>query len=120
MSYILVVDDEAPLRDLMVEILKVAGYTARGAGPIEGLTQALRMTPELILMDIMMPEMDGPAFKNELDRHASTKDIPFIIVTAWYDPEVWFASLKPAGILSKPFEIALLVEMVKTVLAHKE
>jgi len=120
MSYILVIDDEEELRDLMVEVLKDAGYTARGAGPIEGLTQALRMTPELILLDVMMPEMDGPALKNELERHISTSNVPLIIVTAWHDPEVWFAPLKPAGILPKPFEIKLLVEMVKTVLARKE
>lgn len=120
MSYILVVDDEEDLRDLMVEVLVSAGYTARGYGPIEGLTQALRMTPELIVLDVMMPEMDGPAFRSELERHAATAGIPLIIVTAWHEPEVWFSSLKPAGILPKPFEIKLLVEMVKTVLAHKE
>ena len=80
---VLVVDDDEPLRQLMCRILEREGFTVTEAenGRI-ALERARETSPGLVVLDLMMPEMDGFAFVEEFRRHEGWRPIPIIVVTA--------------------------------------
>ena len=80
---VLVVDDDATLRELLRRILEGAGYTVVEAENGRVALERLRATsPGVILLDLMMPEMDGFEVVTELRRHAAWRAIPIVVVTA--------------------------------------
>jgi len=82
MKKILVVEDEKSLRDLMMENLKARGYLAIGAeNGTKGLELALSEHPELILLDLIMPGMDGMAVLKKIRSDAWGENVPVIILT---------------------------------------
>ncbi len=105
---ILCIDDEE-------DILAVAQITLETIGNLEIVTcnrgaDAVRMAalphPDLVLLDIMMPEMDGPATFQALQKNHATASIPVIFMTARVQPsEVrQYLSLGGAGVIAKPFD----------------
>jgi GAF domain-containing protein/CheY-like chemotaxis protein/anti-sigma regulatory factor (Ser/Thr protein kinase) len=80
---VLVVDDDEPLRQLMRRILEREGFTVMEAdnGRV-ALERAQEATPGLVVLDLMMPEMDGFEFVAEFRRHEAWRAIPIIVVTA--------------------------------------
>ena len=79
---ILVVEDEPQLRDVVVKQLRAAGYTVTAATDgVEGLHQALAKHPDLILLDIVMPNMDGIEMLQQLREDAWGKDAHVILLT---------------------------------------
>jgi len=80
---VLVVDDDMPLRQLVRRILEREGFTVTEAenGRV-GLARAQERTPGLVVLDLMMPEMDGFEFVAEFRRHEAWRGIPIIVVTA--------------------------------------
>jgi DNA-binding response OmpR family regulator len=79
---ILVVDDEQDLRDIYQEFLTQEGfcvYTAKNG--IDGLNLAIKYKPHLILLDLMMPSMDGNEVLGHLWENPQTKEIPVIVLT---------------------------------------
>jgi CheY-like chemotaxis protein len=80
---VLVVDDDAALRELLRRILEGAGYTVVEAENGRVALERLRtMAPGVILLDLMMPEMDGFEFVAEVRRHEAWRAIPIVVVTA--------------------------------------
>jgi CheY-like chemotaxis protein len=80
---ILVVDDDATFRQLMRRLLEREGYSVSEAeNGRAGLERARESTPGLVLLDLMMPEMDGFEFLAELRRHEPWRAIPVVVVTA--------------------------------------
>ena len=81
---ILVVDDDTDLRETLGELLCEEGYDARlfenGKAALEFLRRGER--PKLILLDLMMPEMNGWQFREEQLRDVALKDIPVVVMTA--------------------------------------
>jgi CheY-like chemotaxis protein len=81
---ILVVDDDADLRETLGELLHEEGYDARlcenGRVALEQLRQGPR--PQLILLDLMMPEMNGWQFREAQLEDAGLRDIPVVVMTA--------------------------------------
>ena len=85
MTSILVVDDGATDRDLLATVLRYAGYTVLEAESGEvGLAVARAERPDLIIADILMPEMDGYELVRELRTESTTADVPVIFYTATY------------------------------------
>jgi CheY-like chemotaxis protein len=83
MSRVLVVDDDADIRELVTFKLQQTGYTVEAAPDGQlGLDAALANTPDLILLDLMMPEMDGFEFIAELRRREEWRSIPVVVITA--------------------------------------
>ena len=80
---VLIVEDDEATREMLWRTLEKEGFGIREAenGRV-GLQQVARQTPELILLDLMMPEMDGFEFLLEIRRHEEWRDIPVIVVTA--------------------------------------
>ena len=80
---VLVVDDQFENRDVVARILKGHGLTVAEAGNgVEALTQLALEKPHLILLDLMMPEMDGFRFSEEVKKHPEWAGIPIIVITA--------------------------------------
>lgn len=86
MKKILLIEDNADVRMVMEEVLVEAGYKAMIAeGGAEGIKKAIESKPDLIVCDIMMPDMDGYAVIGELHKRPETQGIPFIFMTALAD-----------------------------------
>lgn len=80
---ILIIEDNADVRENLREILTLSGYEAHvAANGKEGVEAALRTPPDLILCDIMMPELDGYGVLRILSKQATTSSIPFVFLTA--------------------------------------
>ncbi|ABF42505.1 response regulator receiver protein [Candidatus Koribacter versatilis Ellin345] len=105
---ILVVDDEDDIREVAALSLEtVAGYEVLSArSGISALSIAASEQPDAILLDVMMPEMDGPTTFQKLQAQPSTSHIPVVFLTAKVQPseKARFASLGASAVLSKPFD----------------
>lgn len=110
---ILVIDDDDDTRTCLMAVLEAEGYDVRGASNgLDGLA-ILRSayTPDLVLLDLMMPVMSGWDLLEELKKVPKLTDLPVVVFTAAGDPLPKQAILaKP--IVRKPIEIDLLLRMV--------
>ncbi|HEC99993.1 MAG TPA: response regulator [Proteobacteria bacterium] len=80
---ILVVDDLKPMRDIVAYNLRKVGYEVEtAANGLEAINYALAEKPDLIVLDVMMPKMDGYEVIKQLRESQITKSIPIIFVTA--------------------------------------
>ena len=104
---ILIVDDERPLRELLVSVFEDAGYRVRSA--IHGqdaLVQVERARPDLIVMDLMMPVMGGVELYRLLKSRDETRTIPIIVMSAGLPRP---AEIQDAdAFISKPFDLAAI------------
>jgi len=120
---ILVVDDYAENVELLEELLISSGYEVSTAyDGKEALRKAHNVLPDLILLDIMMPKMDGYQVCEALRNSADTKDIPIIFVTAKTEVKDWTHAIFNMGAnsyITKPINAHKLVEKVKSVLKMK-
>lgn len=83
MKKILIIEDNAEVRENLEEILELSGYEVLSApNGKTGVERALELLPDLIICDIMMPELDGFGVLNILSKRSHTSDIPFIFLTA--------------------------------------
>ncbi|MEA3396128.1 MAG: GAF domain-containing protein, partial [Chloroflexota bacterium] len=82
-SHVLVVDDNIDDRKLLRRILEDAGYVVREApGGAEAIVMIIEQPPDLVVLDLMMPEVDGFAVLENLKEHELTRQIPVVVVTA--------------------------------------
>lgn len=119
---ILVVDDEANIRDILEFFLKEAGYEVASTGdPDEALALAREGGPDLVLMDVMMPRMDGFDLCQMMHTHAGTAGIPVVFLTALGD-DISRECAKVSGgsfYLQKPFTREEVLEAVRRALAAR-
>lgn len=117
---ILLVDDEDDIREVAQMSLEMtAGWEVVTApSGAEGLRMAASERPDAILLDVMMPGMDGPATARALKAAEDTAAIPIILLTAKVQAadRRRFDDLGVAGILAKPFDPMALAEQVREVL----
>ena len=113
---LLIVDDEFGLADLLSEILTERGYTVRVAINGELGLAALALHPiDLVLLDVMMPIMDGPAMLAEMRANPRYAAIPVIMMTAV--PRGVPEAPAPDAILRKPFTTEQLYALLDRLLA---
>ena len=108
---ILVVDDERGFCDVVTVILESQGYEvlkAHHANDAFGLLD--ENTPDLILTDMMMPEIDGVSLIKRLQETPAWADIPVVVVSAYSEPEIQENAFEAgaAGFMSKPFSASEL------------
>ena len=113
---ILIVDDEEGVRELLSSSLEPRGYEVSTA--VDGkdaLKQVARSKPDLILLDVMMPNMDGWETLDWLRRHEKTHRIPVIMLTAKSDTEALFKSeeRKVVDYFIKPINLQELLTFVR-------
>jgi DNA-binding response OmpR family regulator len=118
------VEDEPEMIDLFRLILNRRGFDVIGAeGGREGLEAIREHQPLLVLLDLMMPDMDGWEVYQQLKANDDTKDIPVIVVTAKaqsIDRVLGLHIAKVDDYISKPFSPQELLDSVEKVLARKE
>lgn len=121
---ILCIEDEKEIIDLIRIILGRKGYEVVSAGGgEEGLARARSMKPDLVLLDLMMPDMDGWEVFHRMRADAALADIPVIVVTARAQSIDRVLGLHVARVddyVSKPFTPQDLVESVERVLAKRQ
>jgi len=117
---VLVVDDDEMLREVARVALETVGgwevITAESGGEAQRL--AASEQPDVVLLDVMMPGMDGPSTVVALQRHAATKDIPVVFLTAKVGGEggdQW-NHLPVVGVIPKPFDPMTLAAEVARLL----
>lgn len=117
---ILVVDDDPDILDAICDILDVEGYAvARARHGEEALERVAESRPDLILLDLMMPVMDGITFAHALRGRRIEPEIPVVVVSADGNPQK-AASIGARGFLAKPFDIdALLAHVSSNVRPHE-
>lgn len=116
---ILVVEDDADLVELLCFHLRKAGFSV-GTAPdgIEGLKKTRSLSPDLILLDLMLPELDGFAFCEILRRDPATASVPIVILTAVSSQLARFTGLESGATdyITKPFSPKHLLERVQQLL----
>jgi CheY-like chemotaxis protein len=112
---VLVVEDEPDIREVMVAILESEGYVTRAATHgAEALAQLRAgFTPCIILLDLMMPVMDGWTFCQERDKDPSLASIPVIVVSAVARKDPKNACLRAVDHLPKPLDVGTLLSAVQ-------
>ncbi len=113
---ILVVDDDEDVRSSVADALVDLGYRTETAGDgrqaLEFLSAA-PSPPNLILLDMMMPEMDGWTFMSELHKVPDLASIPVVIFSAYGNPREVAGQLGAAGYLRKPLRLEELAQAVE-------
>lgn len=120
---VLIVDDDASVRELIRLLLETqdVGVIIEGSNGLEALEKATVEKPDLILLDVMMPEMSGLEAIRQLKADPTTAKIPIIMLTARGD-QFTLDQVKAAGALlhlTKPFFPGILAERVKEALEAK-
>ena len=120
MARILIVDDSPTETFKMTELLKKNGHLVSTAGGgEEGVELAKKELPDLVLMDVVMPGINGFQATRQITRNPSTSEIPVIIVTT-KDQEtdrLWGKRQGASGFLTKPIDEKLLMKTIQENLA---
>ena len=121
---ILCIEDEPEMIDLIRLILGRRGFEVKGAaGGVEGLKMIKQEPPDLVLLDLMMPDMDGWEVYQQMKAEEKTKHIPVIVVTAKaqsIDKVLGLHIAKVDDYITKPFSPQDLMNSVEKVLKSKE
>ena len=118
---ILVVDDDADTRELLSEFLSVQGFEVHVARDGRHAFQVLAHigTPDLILLDYLMPVMNGSQFLARKRRNPRLRPIPVVLLSAW--TRAWSATRRDAvEVVSKPFDLVRLLDLVRRICAGQE
>ncbi|MBD2294539.1 response regulator [Anabaena sphaerica FACHB-251] len=117
---VLIIDDEPGIRQIVQISLKaIAGWEVLlAASGLEGITMAIAELPDAILLDLMMPEMDGIATFEQMQTNPVLQSIPTILLTAKAQTteQCQFTELPITGVISKPFKAPDLVKQMRSLL----
>lgn len=124
MKRILCIEDEPEMIDLIRLILGRRGFEVLGAaGGTAGLKEVREQLPDLVLLDLMMPDMDGWEVYQQMKASDSTRSIPVIVVTAKaqsIDKVLGLHIAKVDDYIAKPFSPQDLLNSVERVLSQKK
>jgi len=119
LNKVLYAEDEADIREIATLALEAIGQfetTTCESGAFV-IDLALSFQPQLILLDVMMPDMDGPSTLEALKKHDALKHIPVIFLTAKILPDeiARFKALGAIDVISKPFDPMTLADEIKAI-----
>lgn len=111
---ILVVEDDTSIRELLVELLESEGYVVASAvNGLEGLKiLQSENSPDLILIDLMMPVMDGYSFRTEQLKNPTWSKIPTVVMSAEANAKEKMKNFSITAFLSKPVELDTILKTV--------
>jgi len=114
---ILVVEDDASIRGLVSDLLRDDGYqVSEACNGAEALDAVREQRPDLIVLDLMMPVMDGWTFVEECRREPGFDDVPIVVTSASHDLPRTAERLRSLGVrtcLAKPFDVDGLLALVE-------
>jgi CheY-like chemotaxis protein len=123
MKKVLIIEDNIEIRENIVEFLSLEGYNMSEATDGKtGLQLVKELFPDIILCDIQMPNLNGYEVLQSLKENESTKNIPFIFLTANVEKKDVAAGLEMGadGYVSKPFETHILLKEIERCLFNKD
>jgi len=113
---VLIVEDDADTRLALAEVLQDVNYrplhAANGAAALEEL-RAAATAPCVILLDVMMPIMDGKQFNAELQKDPALSEIPVVVLSAHADLDSAAQQMQVAGFLRKPVDLGALLATIE-------
>jgi CheY-like chemotaxis protein len=116
---VLVVDDHPLLREVQVLLLREAGYVATAlSGAREALARLPDLRPDLIVLDMSMPDMDGYQFLRRLRADALWCDLPVIVATGLTADEMEAVVERDCDVLAKPFTDVALLSSVRRLIGE--
>jgi two-component system response regulator RpaA len=123
MTHILIIDDDPLIADLVAINLDMAGYEVNQAEDgIKGQALAVQLQPDLILLDLMLPKVDGFTVCQRLRRDPRTADIPIIMLTALSQTQDKVEGFNAGAddYLTKPFEVEEMLARVRALLRRAD
>ena len=109
---VLIIDDERFIVDFLTEVLEAAGYLVYATADGEVSRLARGIQPDVILLDILLPSIDGSEVARLLRADPQTANIPIIVVSALPDMHTHVALMAVDDYLAKPFDLDDLIETV--------
>ena len=118
---VLIIEDDPTVSGLLETLMQMEGYdTVIAADGLEGLLKAEFRRPSVILLDVMMPNVDGERVLDELRNRPDFRDVPVLIVTGRADAHHAFDEIVGRdNVIPKPFDAAALTERVAELLHEK-
>ncbi|WP_202915853.1 hybrid sensor histidine kinase/response regulator transcription factor [Pontibacter pamirensis] len=121
-SYVLVVDDDEEIRKYICQELAAEYHMMESANGKEALSLLLSKTPDLIISDVMMPEMDGITLCRKIKQNVNVNHIPIVLLTAKSEEEDYLEGLGIGAdaYIVKPFNIEILRKTVQNIIRNRE
>ena len=118
---ILVIEDNHAILDVITLILQSEAYKVAGLSKSEDMMQHIdTFKPDLMILDIMLPDADGRELLTQIRNNHKTANIPVLMISAKYTAEnIKHGAHKPNGFLAKPFDIDDLLDKIEGILAGK-
>lgn len=118
---ILVIEDNHAILDVITLILQSEAYKVTGLNKSADMMANIdSFQPDLIILDIMLPDADGRDLLKQLRSNTKTEEIPVLMISARYTAQnVEHGEFKPNGFLAKPFDIDELLDRIEGILAGK-
>ena len=114
-SYVLVVDDDPAIRGLVADALRSEGYTVDLAAHGKEALDAMRARrPATVVLDLMMPVMDGFSFMEACHREQLCNDVPIVVISAVQDALKRMDELSVHACMAKPFDLDELIRTVSS------
>ena len=114
MHHLLVVEDDPAIRGLLADALEGEGYSVDAASHgLEGLTMARQNPPRAVVLDLMMPVMDGWTFLRERKKQPTLEGVPVVVLSAARELGLQEAKeLGASAFLAKPFDLDALLALI--------
>ena len=118
---VLVVDDEAPLRELIVVTLGEAFECKEAADGEQALAMVIAEPPDLVFLDVMLPGMSGIDVLRAMRANPDLSDVAVVVVSAWQGPQDVAAALESGadGFLEKPFRVDELASVARGLVGRR-
>lgn len=118
---ILVIEDNRAILDVITLILQSEAYKVSGLNKSADMMKHIAaFKPDMVILDIMLPDGDGRQLLSQIRENEQTADIPVLMISAKYTGKtIEHGSYKPNGFLAKPFDIDELLDKIEGILAGK-
>lgn len=114
---VLVIEDQDYLREILVAVLEASGYPALGmAAATEALRRLPALSPELILLDMSMPGMDGEEFLAHLRANPRWAELPVVVLSGFGETLSRLAGEPNVDVLAKPIDAGTLIERTRQII----
>lgn len=118
---ILIIDDEPDILEIIKERLVTVGYeVATAANGSEGLSQIIIFDPDLIILDTLMPVMNGMQFMQKYEESDKMRKIPVIVISAKENVRDFFEDMLIQEFMVKPLDLAVLLTKIEQLIGKKE
>ncbi len=121
MRPVLVIEDDTATRDLLATYLQLEGFAVdTAANGAEGLQHMRRERPCVVLLDLMMPVMNGEQFRAAQLEEPALAEVPVVCISAVYDAERRARLMHARACIGKPLDMDRVVDVVRSQCAHCE